>query len=44
MPDPDVFASHWKAGNACYEQGELDAAREHFEHALEAAPDSLPDR
>jgi hypothetical protein len=44
MPDPDAFAHHWKTGNACYERGELDAAHEHFEHALEAAPDSIPAR
>src|SRR5262249_15190393 len=33
---------HWKAGNACYERGELDAALEHYCQARAIAPDSAP--
>ena len=40
----DDYAEHWNAGNACYERGELDAARDHFARALELAPNSVPAR
>jgi TPR repeat len=40
----DDYAEHWSAGNACYERGELDAARDHFARALELAPNSVPAR
>jgi TPR repeat len=41
---PDGFAEHLKAGNECYERGELEAARGHFEHALMLAPASVQAR
>jgi len=37
----DAFAEHFKAGNECYERGELKTARGHFEHALALAPASV---
>ncbi len=40
----DAFADHLKAGNECYERGELEAARGHFEHALMLAPGSVQTR
>jgi hypothetical protein len=41
---PDDYATHWTVGNACYERGDLHAAREHFARALELAPNSVPAR
>ncbi len=41
---PDAFSDHWNAGNACYERGQLDAARDHFAQALKITPDSVPAR
>ncbi len=40
----DAFAEHLKAGSECYERGELETARGHFEHALALAPDSIQAR
>jgi TPR repeat len=40
----DDYAHHWNSGNACYERGELEAARDHFARALELAPNSVPAR
>jgi Tetratricopeptide repeat len=40
----DVFAEHLKAGNECYERGELEASRGHFERALTLAPGSVQAR
>lgn len=34
------FAEHMKSGGECYERGELTAAREHFERALQLDPGS----
>ena len=41
---PDSYADYWSAGNACYERGDLGAARDHFARALGIAPDSVPAR
>ena len=40
----DAFAEQLKAGCACYERGELEAARGHFEHALALEPGSVQAR
>jgi tetratricopeptide (TPR) repeat protein len=40
----DAFAKHLQAGTECYERGELEAARGHFEHALALAPASVQAR
>jgi TPR repeat/Glycosyltransferase family 9 (heptosyltransferase)/Tetratricopeptide repeat len=40
----DAYSDHWNAGNACYERGDLGAARDHFTRALKFAPDSAPAR
>jgi TPR repeat/Tetratricopeptide repeat len=40
----DAFREHWKAGNASYERGDLEAARDHFAQALAVSPDFAPAR
>jgi hypothetical protein len=39
-----TFEFHWKAGNASYERGDLNAARNHYQQALAIRPDSVPAR